>query len=340
MTTLHTTNSERWLSFYNASGEDIPGYGVFCIPLDKQVPTTELERLRLVANKYDPKDVGNDPSKPDEYGGRYERLFAINGKSAVAPGRWGRCTFAFDGPAWARWRPSEDTTISDDRFPRASIELATEGFPYHVGPYPGKWGMSRTGFGFEVLRIPEPEDTRIMVRQLSPYADVRMVVKSFWVSGKAVGVGASSAIKAPYSWAKCLPEYALNGPDYLPGTPSHRAIVAVRFDQNTAGFVLPGMTINVRYRAGLFQAVNGGCYNFFGAKATKGAMAGETAEINLGYPGGYTYDSEQFKVLDFTCGAIASDSDMVVPYGSLVDAVVSKQDNILRIVNVHCGGNL
>ena len=109
MTTLHAANSTRWLSFKNTSTETIPSYGVFSVV---DIYRNDEDKNMLLADQYKTRTLLDDPQGIVDghygYDQVYDRVFAINGRSPVAPGRQGMCTFAYDGPAWARWKPDID----------------------------------------------------------------------------------------------------------------------------------------------------------------------------------------------------------------------------------------
>lgn len=284
MTTLHAANSTRWLSFFNASGETIPSYGVFSIPLDTEAPTTELGRLKLIGKQYAPEDAGADPTTYLAFGGRYERVLALNGRTPVEAGRWGRCTFAFDGPAWARWRPEQDSAITEDRLDQFLINSNTA-YPVQIGPYPGTFGMSATGWGFRVLRVPGNDDGRVLVQQIPPEVPFQVRVTSRWVTGlDSRGQGLS-----PFTWCVGMVVNGLERPisiwePSLPSTPEHLAYVAVNCGEprSDVGAITYGNLITVQFGRGEIHAISGGSHYFGYCSVIEGTDGADPAVVRIG----------------------------------------------------------
>lgn len=335
MTTLHAANSTRWLSFFNASGETIPSYGVFSIPLDTEIPTSENERLKLTAKKYDPQDSGADPLEYMAFGGRYERVLALNSKSPVQAGRWGQCTFAFDGPAWARWQPQQDSAIPEDRFDNFLINSNTA-YPVQIGPYPGTFGMSATGFGFRVIRFPENSDDRVLVQQIPPEVPFQVKIISPWLTSYRAGTN-----EAPYAWCKGkvrngLQQIVLGDATPDPGTPAHRSIISILATTpgSDCGLVMDESIVTVQFHRGEFFLTAGGSHFIANCQITEGSLDGEAAKCDLSF----SLDDPKGDAIDYTADVYPSDPSFSLPTGTLCDVQYSVADRYLYVTAVHCPG--
>jgi len=333
-------NQTRWLSFRNDSGETIPSYGVFSIPLDTEVPTTDVDKLRLIAKKYDPQDPGDDPNTYLAFGGRYERVMAINGKSPVEAGRWGRCTFAYDGPAWARWKPEADSAIEQDRMDSTLINTQNV-YPVQVGPHPGTFGMSAYGFGFRVLRTPLSSDERVLVQQIPPEVPFQVEVTSPWLSAYTQGGqrgSSASPSSPPYAWCIGQP---LNGLQSLvtpstptAGTPRHKACIAILCTgpNSDIGLIMDGGVITVQYHRGAFYAISGGSHYVANCYVEQGASAGSNAIVDLSY----SLDDPVGPSSNYQAECLASDPRFAIPTGTFADVQYSVADRVLYVTGVHC----
>jgi len=335
MTTLHAANSTRWLSFFNASGETIPSYGVFSIPLDTEAPTTELGRLKLIGKQYAPEDAGADPTTYLAFGGRYERVLALNGRTPVEAGRWGRCTFAFDGPAWARWRPEQDSAIPEDRLDPFLINSNTA-YPVQIGPYPGTFGMSATGWGFRVLRVPGNDDGRVLVQQIPPEVPFQVKVISPWVTaiGARTQTGGNSG--APYSWCigkvrNGMEQIVLGDNTPAAATPPHLACIAVLATMDV-GAITDNRVITVQWRRGEFFAMAGGGHYFHNCSVVAGSTDGEPADVDLSF----SLDDAVGDAANYTVAGYPSDPSFSIPNGTLCDVAYSVADRNFYIFGVHC----
>lgn len=135
---------QRWVSFFNDSGEEIPPYGVLSIVTDHDYASdiNKYKRLRVV--KFTDSD--------DNQRTQDRNLYALNSSLKVKPGKYGKCTFAIDGPAWAR----TDQTQDDDYPGWVGCEC---------GPRDEEWHVS-VGFpGFTMLARPEYSKKRVLVIQ-------------------------------------------------------------------------------------------------------------------------------------------------------------------------------
>ncbi len=339
MTTLHAANSTRWLSFFNASGETIPSYGVFSLITDTELPESESDNKKLIGAKYNPSPCKKVPSgETDLYPARYERIFAINSRVPVEAGRWGMCTLAIDGPAWARWRPEQDTTIQQDGFADAESESLSS--PHIVGPYPGSFGLSRFGFGFEVVRVPQTADGRILVRQVSPFSTIEVVIESQWLSA-AVPDRLNQSVGPPFNWGYGY----VSGQSGRSGTAPqdddlvHKASVAVIFQQFPACCLGNGGTIQAKYQNGQFHAVGGGIEFIRGAIVTQGsAVTGAPAIANLAYRSRGGSDSGEYRVSNYVAYVSPADNSLSLPYHAIVDVLYTPGDpqNGFTAINVHC----
>ena len=82
-------NNQRWVSFLNASGGEIPPYAVISFKSDKGASSDVANySQRLVAKKFS----DGDPCAAT----------AFNSGAKVPDGKYGVCTFPVNGPCWAR----------------------------------------------------------------------------------------------------------------------------------------------------------------------------------------------------------------------------------------------
>ncbi len=150
--------AQRWVSFYNDSGETIPSYALLMFVSDSGEPDTTVNfSKRLRAKQYT-----TDGDK---------RVYAFNSRSPVKAGEYGKCNFAVDGPAWAR--------IKDVDVPAVNLDEDAEWIEREYGPVDSKWSIGPDGTGYRLLTRPQKlTDTdyhRVLVMAERPTA-ARLVV--------------------------------------------------------------------------------------------------------------------------------------------------------------------
>jgi hypothetical protein len=149
---------QRWVSFYNDSGEVIPSYSLLMLVSDTDVPdTTQNYQKRLKAKKY---AVG------DDFG-----VFAINSRMPVQPEAYGSCTFAANGPEWAR---TNDVIMAESGLGNTDDWIGQE-----WGPRDGEWEIG-PGSGYLLLshpqQIPNTTTYRVLViRNANSSAGIRLM---------------------------------------------------------------------------------------------------------------------------------------------------------------------
>lgn len=142
---------QRWVSFYNGSGEEIPPYGVLTILTDKESGSDINKYRRIRAGKF--LEDTDDIKKQDR------NIYALNSSLSVKPGRYGKCTFATNGPAWARFKMNE---IYPQSFDAAGDH---EWVGQEWGPFHDSWSLGMSRPGFTVMARPDVDNNRILVLQ-------------------------------------------------------------------------------------------------------------------------------------------------------------------------------
>jgi len=137
-------NNQRWVSFLNTSGGEIPPYAVISFKSDKGASSDVANySQRLVAKKFS----DGDPCAAT----------AFNSGAKVPDGKYGVCTFPVNGPCWARVdsgdMPSFADTLSDD----------DEWLGRDWGPTEGKWSITPAGSGFTICSRPDTDLNRVLV---------------------------------------------------------------------------------------------------------------------------------------------------------------------------------
>ena len=137
-------NNQRWVSFLNASGGEIPPYAVISFKSDKGASSDVANySQRLVAKKFS----DGDPCAAT----------AFNSGAKVPDGKYGVCTFPVNGPCWARVdsgdMPSFADTLSDD----------DEWLGRDWGPTEDKWSITPAGSGFTICSRPDTDLNRVLV---------------------------------------------------------------------------------------------------------------------------------------------------------------------------------
>lgn len=126
--------AQRWISYYNDSGETIPSYALLMMVSDHGEPNTIVNfSKRLRAKKY---SISDDKS-----------VYALNSRVPVKSGEYGKCTFAVDGPAWAR--------IKDVDIPDLDLDEDARWIEREYGPTHDKWSIGPNGTGYRILTRPQ-----------------------------------------------------------------------------------------------------------------------------------------------------------------------------------------
>ena len=144
-------NTQRWCSFYNASGETIPAYGVINLVSDKGASSDTVNFCRRL--------VGKKFSSSDDNG-----LYALNSRFPVPAGQYGECTFARSAPAFA--------AISQvDLGESVDISADDDWIGQDWGPVEGKWTIG-SGGGFVLMARPDVDYvdgfSRVLVLAVTP----------------------------------------------------------------------------------------------------------------------------------------------------------------------------
>lgn len=127
-------NTQRWCSFYNASGETIPAYGVINLVSDKGASSDTVNFCRRL--------VGKKFSSSDDNG-----LYALNSRFPVPAGQYGECTFARSAPAFAAISQTDLGETPD-------ISADEDWIGQDWGPVQDKWTIG-SGSGFVLMARPE-----------------------------------------------------------------------------------------------------------------------------------------------------------------------------------------
>lgn len=142
-------NHQRFLSFINKSGDTIPPYGVIQFRSDADVPDSiHGYKRRLVAIKPDGKCADS------------KTTIAFNSGSPVLNDKYGNCTFAVEGPAWAR--------LENDSGDDQGLDLADANYDWltvEFGPKEDRWDINSGGSGYMLQSAPDLNKNRVLVRR-------------------------------------------------------------------------------------------------------------------------------------------------------------------------------
>lgn len=152
------------LTFFNDTDEEIPPYAVMQMRSDLDGSYTASDfPSRLKFRKYDEfvaQEVHESAIShvPVSRG----RILALNSEIPVASGSYGRCSFAYDYPAWARITEESGNGV-----------LNLSGYPAGLtntefGPSVDRWDINTGGWGFFFRSPPDLGKKRVLVQQVHP----------------------------------------------------------------------------------------------------------------------------------------------------------------------------
>ena len=137
-------NNQRWVSFLNASGGEIPPYAVISFKSDKGASSDVANySQRLIAKKFS----DGDPCAAT----------AFNSGAKVPDGKYGVCTFPVNGPCWARVDSGDMPSFAD------TLSGDDDWLGRDWGPTKGKWSITPSGSGFTICSRPDTDLNRVLV---------------------------------------------------------------------------------------------------------------------------------------------------------------------------------
>lgn len=137
-------NNQRWVSFLNQSGSEIPPYAVISFKSDKGASSGVANyKMRLLGKKF----ADGDPCA----------AVAFNSGAKVSDGKYGVCTFPVNGPCWARVDSADMPSFAN------SLSGDDDWVGRDWGPTNGKWSITPAGSGFTICSRPDISLNRVLV---------------------------------------------------------------------------------------------------------------------------------------------------------------------------------
>jgi len=137
-------NNQRWVSFLNQSGSEIPPYAVISFKSDKGASSGVANyKMRLLGKKF----ADGDPCA----------AVAFNSGAKVSDGKYGVCTFPVNGPCWARVDSADMPSFAN------SLSGDDDWVGRDWGPTNGEWSITPAGSGFTICSRPDISLNRVLV---------------------------------------------------------------------------------------------------------------------------------------------------------------------------------